>query len=44
VLSLLGAGLLRIADEDEDQGTATRAQFLEPVTPAPVQRRFEWPA
>jgi hypothetical protein len=43
VLSLLGAGLLRKAYEDVDQGSQSKAQFLEPVTPAPVQRKFVWP-
>jgi len=41
--TLLVSELVCIAYEDEDQGTGTSAQFLEPVRPQPVQRRFEWP-
>ena len=42
VATLMESGMLRKAYEDKDQGTGTRAEFLEPVTPAPVQRRFEF--
>ena len=42
-LALLRAGLLRVAFEAIDQGSQAKAQFLEPVTPAPVQRKFVWP-
>ena len=44
VNTLVASNLVRIAYEDEDSGTGSRAQFLEPVRPQPVQRRFEWPA
>jgi hypothetical protein len=40
---LVASGLARVAYEDEDQVTGTRAQFLEAVWPKPAQRRFEWP-
>lgn len=43
VSTLLASDLVRIAYEDEDQGTGTSAQFLEPVRPQPVQRSFPWP-
>jgi hypothetical protein len=41
---LVASGLARVAYEDEDQVTGTRAQFLEAVWPKPAQRRFEWPS
>jgi predicted ArsR family transcriptional regulator len=44
VNTLVASELVRVAYEDEDQGTGTSAQFLEPVRPQPVQRRFEWPS
>lgn len=44
VNTLVASGLVRVVYEDEDQGTATRAQFLEPVWPMPVQRKFAWPS
>ncbi len=39
---LIESGLVRKAYEDKDAGTGTRAEFLEAVTLAPVQRRFEF--
>ena len=39
---LVTDGLARVAFEDEDQVTHTRAQFLEAVVPGPAQRRFQW--
>jgi predicted ArsR family transcriptional regulator len=44
VNTLVASGIVRVAYEDEDQGTGTRAQFLEAVTPAPMQRSFAWKA
>ena len=43
VNTLVASELVRVAYEDEDQGTGTSAQFLEPVRPQPVQRSFAWP-
>jgi predicted ArsR family transcriptional regulator len=43
VNTLLASDLVRIAYEDEDQGTGTSAQFLEPVRSQPLQRSFLWP-
>jgi len=43
VSTLLVSDLVCIAYEDEDQGSGTRAQFLEPVRPQPMQRSFAWP-
>jgi hypothetical protein len=42
--TLIASNLVRVAFEDQDMGTQTRAQFLEAVTPAPVQRSFPWKA
>ena len=39
---LIASGLARVAHEDEDQVTGSRAQFLEAVTPQPKQRQFSW--
>jgi predicted ArsR family transcriptional regulator len=43
VNTLVASELVRVAYEDEDQGTGTSAQFLEPVRPQPIQRSFAWP-
>ncbi|MGH9158167.1 MAG: hypothetical protein ACRD1K_20555 [Acidimicrobiales bacterium] len=44
VKGMLDAGLLRVAYIGRDPVTDQDTEFLEPVSPAPVQRTFVWPS